>query len=966
MTKNIYTIPGYYDFMAVLAGGIPQFLAANNFPLHAAMVLLPNRRSLRVLQDQFLERNHGQPLLLPRLLALGETDEAELLLRAEDAALPQALPPESRQCLLVEKILAWSKQALSFTQAWHLAQALGALLDQIYIEELPLSALPQLVPDDYAEHWQEIIFFLEILWQEWPETLARLGVMDAKDRQIKLLRRQAAFWAQHPPQTPVIAAGSTASVKAVADLLSIIAGLPQGLVLLPGLDSGLDEASQSAVDYNHPQHYLHRFCQTVGRAAQDIPPWPLLPPPTQNQERENLWREIMRPAAASADWAESRLEPSAAQNLQLLETDTEQDQARMIALLLRETLLLPEKTAMLVTADRDLAQIVLAQLRRLGIAANDSAGEDFLHQPPGQLLWQLAAIIQQPGAVENFLGLLDQILCRCQSPRQDVLSLGRRLEKSWRAASLPSANWLLAENSEKFLAAAQLPLWRNLQTLIAGLPGMDAPISGQEFLRQVFLCAETISRDETGDVLLWHGEAGEELTRFFTTWHESLPFLPAQTGAAWALWLQQELAATVFRPRLVAHPRLQILGPLEARLHTAHRVIIAGLDEGSWPPQTEADPWLSRPLRAEFGLPARERRIGQSAHDLTQLAQSGAEVFLLRSRRRFGENPLPSRFWVRAKTVLEANNFLAANTARAAGYLHWLQIWDQPPKAKPAPAPQPAPPIAARPREFYVTQIELWQRNPYGFYAKHILRLRPLPQLAAIWDAAERGNLLHSIAEKYHQLQPAPDNFAQMHQQWQNIAQELLAEWQHDPFVRHVWQPRLRRILHFLAATEYQRYPVLHQVLTEETWVRPLSVEGRDYIIRAKTDRVDIGLDGQVRIIDYKSGSLPKPAERKSGMASQLPLSAAILQAAKPELVIADLEFWLLHGKDAGGEIKSFGGDPAATATAAWAGLARLIAQYQNPAQPYPANPWGTELNRHDDYAHLARLAEWGDAEDAA
>ena len=64
--------------------------------------------------------------------------------------------------------------------------------------------------------------------------------------------------------------------------------------------------------------------------------------------------------------------------------------------------------------------------------------------------------------------------------------------------------------------------------------------------------------------------------------------------------------------------RVSILGQLEARLLTMDRLVLGGLNEGTWPPETRSDPWLSRPMRQELGLDLPERRIGLSAHDFAQ------------------------------------------------------------------------------------------------------------------------------------------------------------------------------------------------------------------------------------------------------------------------------------------------------------------------------------------------------------
>ena len=128
----------------------------------------------------------------------------------------------------------------------------------MHTEGVPFDGLANLVPEEYAQHWQITLEFLKILTEIWPTILELEGAIDAAQRRNLVLKAQAEAWRANPPPGPVIAAGSTGTIPATADLLEVIAKLPQGCIVLPGLDQAMDEDSWAAAstDDGHPQHGL--------------------------------------------------------------------------------------------------------------------------------------------------------------------------------------------------------------------------------------------------------------------------------------------------------------------------------------------------------------------------------------------------------------------------------------------------------------------------------------------------------------------------------------------------------------------------------------------------------------------------------------------------------------------------------------------------------------------------------------
>ena len=105
---------------------------------------------------------------------------------------------------------------------------------------VPWERLDSLVPDEFDKYWQLTLRFLQIARKRWPEVLQERGCIEAMQRRDALIKAEAARLARKKGG-PVIAAGSTGSIPATAELIAAIAKLPHGAVVLPGLDTDLDE-----------------------------------------------------------------------------------------------------------------------------------------------------------------------------------------------------------------------------------------------------------------------------------------------------------------------------------------------------------------------------------------------------------------------------------------------------------------------------------------------------------------------------------------------------------------------------------------------------------------------------------------------------------------------------------------------------------------------------------------------------
>jgi ATP-dependent helicase/nuclease subunit B len=1015
---RLFTIPSSVRFLPALIEALLDGRLVDGFPrsrdpmeLAQATLYLPTRRACRLAQGVFLEALGGDATLLPRLVPIGDIDEDEIVfaefaggpLAAERMALPPAMEPIERKALLTQMIMAWaahqkrtgdplliaSSPAAAFTMAGELAR----LQDDMITRGVAWSALETLVPDNMDEYFRRTLDFLKIVRDAWPALLDEQNLIDAAARRDALIDAETARL-KRDHTGPVIAAGSTASMPSTAKLLAAIASLPNGAVVLPGLDTDLDDDAWQSIGGGkginpapgHPQFAMQGFLHGLGVTRDQVEQ---LAPPAPHG-REHLASEAMRPAEATDRWRDTLKErgfearkAGALASLTLIEAATTEEEAVAVALALREAVNDDgDHTAALITPDRALARRVVAALERWTVPVDDSGGDPLSDTAAG-VFARLAADAALNGCEPvTLLALLKHPLCRLgahdSAHRPAIAALERAVLRGPRprAGAEGLEHALLSLRAERDTLHARDPRrWLSdhdldrAAELVARLKPALEPLSRvsklplRELAKRHHDAVAVLSLDHNKEPAAFAGRDGAALKETF----QSI----ADSGQASAFSVEPHEYADLFHAiaaeRVVRRPgapgaRVRIYGPLEARLQQADRVVLAGLVEGVWPPEPRSDPWLSRPMRQELGLDLPERRIGLSAHDFVQ-AFGAPEVFLSLAAKREGAPTVVSRFVQRLAAVAGTEAW-AAVKERGASYLDWARALDRPSEVKAADRPEPKPPAALRPKRLPVTDIEHWLRDPYTIYAKHILRLQPLDPVDTPPGARDRGTVIHKaigdFTAKFADGLPA-DPLAEL----MALGRDAFAPLNDFPEARTFWWPRFERIARWFIEWEIERRAKVQTVFAEvqgELQVTP------DFMLTARADRIELLKDGSFAVLDYKTGQPPSQSQVESGLAPQLTLQATILRHGTFENIagggsVSELLYLRLKGGDPSGELhprtfKNTSLDNAADR--ALDKLKELAVTFARDDTPYLSFWRPMWVGRtYGDYDHLARVREW-------
>ncbi|MEZ5914420.1 MAG: double-strand break repair protein AddB [Parvularculaceae bacterium] len=853
---RVYSIDAGRPFLGDLADALIDELGRD---LAHAQIFLPTRRSLRAAADAVIDayaRRGVNAALLPRFRAIGDIEEDELSIFAGDAGdeidLAPAISATARLSTLA-RFVAERDRVFAGQENWPAAVAaareLGKLIDSFHTEEIDFGALAALDVADVAEHWRNSLKFLEIVTQAWPAHLKEIGRLDAAERRARLISAMARRIEENPPAHPIVIAGSTASAPAVARLVNAIARAPIGAAVLPGLDRTMDARGWNAVkgEDAHPQSGLRALLDRLDLSPRDIRIWPKS---GGDSPRTNLLTLALRPAEATDEWvslvaAMTKNDENlsrASDGLHLIEADNEEAEASIIAALFRETVETPERTAFLITPDRMLARRVALKMRRWNIIVDDSAGVPFTNTQCGTFLRLVAAFLENPGDPVSILALLRHPLTQLQTENAAgaIDAIDRALRGAIPARGLESLAARFAAESERSNPAA-LAAVNELMSAAAAFSQAENATFG-EMLAGLVSAAEKLADGQN----LWSGADGETGASLLSELGEDAGALSAVGAARFTDLLTVFIAGAAVRARRGAHPRLAILGPLEARLQTADRVILGGLNEGVWPHDAASDPFLSRKMRADLNLASPERRIGLSAHDFEGFAARG-ETFLTRAMRAGGKPADPSRWIVRLKNILKGADAVA--TVDCSNYWRALmRRLDEPDKVTPVDKPRPKAGPGRRPAKLSVTRIERWLRDPYSIYAGYLLDLRKLEDPGAEFDNREMGNLLHRVFQTAAEAETPPTVHSL------SAAYDALApEYAMNDAQRRFWSLAVEGAFRWFIDFDAERRNEGRAGALEREGVWTPDEIVPPFTLTARADRIDILNDGRAAIFDSTS-----------------------------------------------------------------------------------------------------------------
>lgn len=723
------------------------------------LIFLPSRRAVRSV-EKMLAARAGGATILPRMVALGEgADE----FCDDDTPQTPDIISDTERIVVLSKLLAADSTIGTLSAALPIARDLVRITDYLENEGIDAAQIDWsgLVDEKYAAHFQNKAKLLGILSNVMP------AYQSARQTQTQRRNADIRKWIEYfsSPEfnkSLVIVCGSTGSVPATADLMTAVAQMPCGRIILSGKIAG----RECDFELNtNPYNSEYKFLRRIGLSANDVIPIDVGPSAI----------DFMNTAFGNA----ARTCQTDIGHCHLIECARESEEAAAAAEIAARAAA-ENKSVLIITPDAAGNQRIAAALAVRGITADFSGGRPATMSNAGR-----AILNRFDDWLESGATTFDTLYAKSNFNLFETISaLIESTPDAWRPAFDPAAD----EN---------LAIWISIKQTSDSLTAADVHL----------------------------------------TTADARAFLADAIGAVSIRAPMPDMAAVT------------VLGTIESRMQAADIVILTGLNEGMFPARGYENAWLPRRLADKIGLPTPDKKVSLMALDFMNLS-CGPCVYWLRSRVSGGVQTTESRFI--SRVCARRGTFDTTAATDILGAVRARDVCD----VRPLDYSAPRPP--ADWSDVYATELELLVHNPYAFYARHILRLRPMDDYWLGPDARAFGNLVHGVIEHTNGA-TTPERLVH---QMDAAAHELLGD---GSIMFHFWHKRFIEIA-----------PVIATELNDTLYAAAeigggVKIAGRN--VRARADRI---WDGGV--MDIKTGAAPSKKQLMDGNMPQLPLEAYILQ----------------------------------------------------------------------------------------
>ncbi|MFI3240972.1 MAG: DUF559 domain-containing protein [Alphaproteobacteria bacterium] len=600
MKNNVFNVSIALDFHQFLAEKYALLYKDNPLGLSDVVFLMPSKRAVSSLRNAFLQVFELRPMILPQIKAIADFDEDELLLKIENFAdIKEAISKDERIFYFIKMIM---KKKINLNQAYQLSLELSSLLDEAQNLDVDLEKLQEIIPDNFSAHVQDIFEFLKIITQNWPFILKERNQIDVVQRQKELFKLATQNLLNS--NNKIVVAGVSAPFVDIKNLMKSLLDNQNAEIYFYGIDMFLSEQEWIELPEIHPCFENKQMIDFLNLSRDDIVNV------SGDEVKEEFVSELMRPAFSSENW--QNINPNLKnffENIHIMEADSLSQEALMIAILIRKCLE-EDKEIALISPDRNLSRLVCSELKRFDVEVDDSAGRPLSSTSLGSFLRLILESVINDDVVD-FLSLVKHPYFNNKDFVKEYERIVLRQKRENEELSL------VANAIKKQLV---LPERATLKDMLTAHINLAHSLCNKLFVK----------------------EEGRVASQLFTNILESCELINDVSLLEYKDYFDTLLSSASVRKNYNTHPKVKILGAIEARFNKFDVAIIGSCNEGMWPMANNPNPWLSESMKKDLGLSTYSYKVGISSFDFASALCGGGdnmEMFFDTPHRPSGTSP---------------------------------------------------------------------------------------------------------------------------------------------------------------------------------------------------------------------------------------------------------------------------------------------------------------------------------------
>lgn len=950
---NIFNIASNFNFLEEVSD-FASSISNGGLELSKITILLPSRRSCNELKRIFLNKSNGA-ILLPKIKAIGDIDYDDLLLKSLEyqdfSSLESFSSNTSRikyKILLIQELLKWAKtikddlfSIINTEQICNLALELEKFLNEVVKFNLSLDNLNNIVDDEYSEHWQKILKFLQIFGKKWDNFIEENNIISSLAFKTKMIEFNTKFFETNKPKNPIIIAGVNGSIKPVAELIKNLIKYDNCYLVFKGLDKFLTDEEWQNINVFHPQYYFKNLIDILEIDRKNIK--------NLKENKENNLSKIlsysMLPYNFTYKWQDKlNLTEKDFDNISKIECKNSFEELNIISYILKYNQ--NHKSMAVITTNDNFAEQLEIMLNSLNLKCNNVFGNKISRTDVIKYLFLILNVIKSNFQILPLLSLLKHRFSLFNYTKNELNDLIFEFEEQLRGKGELTKDEIFEVIKEN---QKLTEFFKNIINYL----NITKNGNFSEILKNHINIAENIASNNEIDAkeIFYNNEkSGNEVLEFLNELViETNDYNNVENLNEYLSILNYLIAENSYSEKYSIHPTISIISPKEARLINFDLVIISNLNDGNFPTHISTDPWMSKSMRAKFGLNDKEEIIGDYAYDFVELLHN-KEVILIRPLKDDGNPTAKSKYLMRLETFLECQNLKIQENSI------WQEVFNNLnfiKNKKTINRPKPTPPLEKRPKVLYATKFEKLMKNPYDIYAEKVLKLKAKKDFQDDNIFATFGTAVHEALDNYiKNYEKLPEK--ELLEKLLKYGEESFNSNFANKITKELFFIRFKNIANwFIQEDEKIRnngYKIYSEVKKEYYF------EDLDFTIGGKIDRIE-EKDNLLNIVDYKTNTAPSTSDVYSAKKPQLSIEAVILKHAGDN--INKLVYWEIKGKtkDNTKEVKN---NMDILIEKTENGLKELISYFNQYENSYIATCYELEQNHTtSDYKHLSRVEEW-------